>query len=102
MTEYLVLCLSPLSKSRVAQMWTLNTLEDAQKMGINKRKNGFDVLIIKKDVKINEYTNKEEKDYSIEKFGYYNTYNFINKIILGFVFILLALFLYLYYKFVNK
>lgn len=102
MTEYIVLCLSPLSKTRDAQMFSLKTLEDAEKMGANKRKKGFDVLIVKKQVSHNDWSNKDEETYSVEKFGYYYTYNFINKIILGFVFILLVLFLYLYYKFVNK
>jgi hypothetical protein len=83
-------------------MFTLNNLEDARKMGMNKRKNGFDVLIIKKEVVHNEWTKKDEESYSVEKFGYYKVYNFINKIILLFVVILLSLFLYLYFKFVNN
>ena len=102
MSEYIVLCLSPLSKNRVAQMWNCRGLEDAEKMGLNKRKNGYDVLIIKKEVVYNDWAKKEEETYSVEKFGYYKVYNFINKIILIFVFILLSLFIYLYYKFVNK
>jgi hypothetical protein len=83
-------------------MWTLKTLDDAHKLGLNKRKSGFDVLIIKKNVVFNAWSSNEDVSYIVERFGYYKVYIFLNKIILAFVFILLAIFLYLYFKFVKK
>ena len=102
MTEYLIICLSPLDKKREAKVIKQTNFQDAIKMADNKRKKGFDAFIIRKDVVKNDYTNELEECFVVENYGYYKVYNIVNKIIFTFVVSLVLGFLYLYYKYLNR
>ena len=102
MTEYLIICLTPLSKKRKANIIKSNNLEDAIKISENQRRRGNDAIIIRKDMVKNNYTERLEDVYVAENYGYYKTYDLVNKIIFSFVVVLILGFLYLYYKYLNN
>jgi hypothetical protein len=99
MNDYIVICLDPLSKKRKVEILNYEDEEVAKKMANNKKKQGLDVLLIKKSIVLNKHNGNDEEVLTLEKFGYFKTYNFINKIFSLFALILLCLITYLYFKY---
>jgi hypothetical protein len=102
MSDYIVICLDPISKKRKVEILNYKGEDVAKKMAMNKKKQGLDVFLIKKNIVINKYNGKEEEELTLEKFGYFATYNFLNKIYSLIALILLCLISYLYFKYVPK
>jgi hypothetical protein len=106
MESYLVLYFRPFSKKRKVGKFEVETLDDAKKLAQNRKKQNYDVLIIKKSINIvKDYNSIEVKDneiYEIVKFGYYKVYNVLNILFVVISFIILVFFIYLYYKFFNN
>lgn len=99
MDEYIVVYFSPFNRNA-----NFKKFEDKQKakefcQGIKKNK---DCVIVKKEVKLNRRTNKNEDSYIIEKYGYYRVYDFLYKILFIGFFMLIIFISYLYFKFKNK
>jgi hypothetical protein len=97
MESYIVLYFKPLDKKRIVKTFETESLDIAKKLGNSQKKYHYDVIIVKKIVKNNEYTNKEDVFYEIQKFGYYNVYNIMNYIIFALTFIIVSFFCYLYF-----
>jgi hypothetical protein len=102
MTEYIVVCLNPFNKKRKVTILKQTDLIDAFKIGENHRRSGNDVFILRKEVIKSESSGKDESIYTLENYGYYKVYNFINKIIFLFIVILILGIMYLYFKFFKQ
>jgi hypothetical protein len=102
MNDYIVLIVEPLSSKRKVDVFRANTLEDAKKVAKSRKSNSGDVIIAKKSIHTNKFNGEEEEVYTIERYGYYKVYNFMNKIFLLLSVVLFALFTYLYFKFLNQ
>jgi len=102
MNDYIVLFFEPLSSKRKVGVFRVDNLEDAKKLAKSRKSRGGDVIIAKKSIYTNKINGNEEEVYTIERYGYYKVYNFINKIFLLLSVILLVLFCYLYFKFLNQ
>jgi hypothetical protein len=96
MRDFLLLYWSPFKEENSeVKISKHSTYEDAVIKGDEKRKLGYDAVVIRSENKTESVENK----YFIEKYGYYKTYKFLNTIIFLFTFIILVFFCYLYYKF---
>jgi hypothetical protein len=97
MTEYILLATMPLDKKKEVTIINFDDYENAIKVGNGLMRKGRDVIIVKKIKKINSYNKKEEDSYTLEKYGYYKTYHFINILFLIFTIILFLGLCYLYF-----
>lgn len=99
MSDYLLFYWSPFKeKTNEVKVNNHSTYESAVNDGDDKRKIGYDAIIIKSE-KLTYIDESVEQKYFIERYGYYKTYRFLNTIIFLFAFIILVFFCYLYYKF---
>lgn len=102
MNDYIVLFFEPLSSKRVVEVLRADNLNDAKKLAETKNSKRKDVIIAKKSIHKNKISGEDEEVYTIERYGYYKVYNFINKIFFVISVLLLALFIYLYFNFLTK
>jgi hypothetical protein len=92
MTKYFVVCFKPFDKG--VSIKEAKDLEDAIAIAHKKRRSGgSDVVIVKKG---------EDGKYSLERYGYYKVYDWLNKILLFFVIMLILFISYLYFKYLKK
>jgi hypothetical protein len=99
MRDFLLLYWSPFKKENSeVKISKHSTYEDAVIKGDEKRKLGYDAVVIRSE-KQTYIDESVEQKYYIERYGYYKTYKFLNTIIFLFTFIILVFFCYLYYKF---
>lgn len=100
MNEYVVVYFESFKK--YVKFKEFKDLKEAVEYGNELKRSGKDVVIVKRVPTVNRRTRELEYSYKIEKFGYYKVYNFINKILILFFFMIIAFFCYLYFKFFKK
>lgn len=95
MKNYLVLWWKPFDSNRKVFLKKFENIDFAKNFANDMKINRYDVLIVK-DL-------KKKVDgidsYNVEKYGFYKIYRLLNKSLI-FLFILLLLFCYLYYKYI--
>jgi hypothetical protein len=99
MTEYIVVSIDPFSKKRKVTVSKQNSSVNAYKIAENQRRTGKDVFVLKKELIKNPYNDNVESTYTVENYGYYKVYAFLNKIISIIILFIILGIAYLYYKF---
>lgn len=93
-TEYLVCFINPFS--RKIKHYNAKDFNEIQSIIDKRGKRLNDYIIVRKDI-----DNEGVESFKLEKNGYGMTYVILNKLFMIFTFMLLLLFSYLYYKFLN-
>jgi hypothetical protein len=93
MREYYVVSIRPFSqKVKIIKAESYEKAISISKEETQKKKQ--DCLIVSKG--------DENNDYIVEKHGYYKVYDFLNKLLLFFAFMLILFISYLYFRFKTK
>lgn len=96
--NFIVLSWYPFTRDAEVNLISLESFSDAKRFAECRKKNGCDVLIVRKENKLG-YNDKEVTSYFLENYGFYKTYKVISVFLFG---LLLSFFFTLLYLYLNK